>query len=130
MIGISETAANHIKTISDNNGNKIPFLSVKGGGCAGFSYDWQLKEETELDIYSDEIVNLDNGGKLAIDGYSLMYLFGSTIDLKSDMFGTTLEIVNPAAASSCGCGESINFDMDQVEANMNITANNDFKIPE
>lgn len=126
MISISETAANYIKSISENNGNKIPFLSVKGGGCAGFSYDWSLKEESELDVYSDELIDLDNGSRIAVDGYSLMYLVGVKIDLKSDLFGTTLEIVNPAAASSCGCGESINFDMDLVEANMN---NNGFKIP-
>lgn len=127
MINVSETAANHIKTISDNNENKIPFLSIKGGGCAGFSYDWALKEEAELDGHSDELIELSNGAKLAVDGMSLMYLFGSTIDLKSDMFGTTLEIGNPAAQSSCGCGESINFDMDQVEENIN---NGGFRLPE
>jgi hypothetical protein len=36
-----------------------------------------------------------------------------------------LEVVNPSAASSCGCGESINFDMEKVEANQNA-----FKLPE
>jgi Fe-S cluster assembly iron-binding protein IscA len=46
-----------------------------------------------------------------------MYLIGTTLELKKDTFGTTLEIVNPNSASSCGCGESVNFDLDKVEAN-------------
>ena len=130
IINVTPLAAAHLKDISESNDNKIPFLGVKGGGCAGFSYDWQLKTKEELDVYSDEVIELENGLTIAIDGFSVMYIYGSTLELKKDMFGTTLEIVNPAAASSCGCGESINFDMDQIEANMNITANNDFKIPE
>jgi len=26
-----------------------------------------------------------------------------------------LEITSPAASSSCGCGESVNFDMDYID---------------
>ena len=40
------------------------------------------------------------------------------IDLKKDVFGTVLEVQTPSAQSSCGCGESVNFDMDVVESNM------------
>ena len=54
---------------------------------------------------------------MAVDGTSIMYLIGTTLELKKDTFGTTLEIVNPNSASSCGCGESVNFDLDKVEAN-------------
>jgi len=118
MIDITNEAADHLKGISDANDGKLPFLGVKGGGCAGFSYDWQLKTKEELDETADEVVLLYNGAEMVIDGYSMMYLFGSKLDLKQDLFGTTLEIQTPAAQSACGCGESINFDMDMVEANM------------
>lgn len=127
MIEISEKAKEHMKGISESNNNKIVFLGIKGGGCAGFSYKWDLKEESELDEYSDEIIDLQNGSKLAVDGTSLMYLFGSKIDLKQDIFGTMLEITSPSAQSSCGCGESINFDMDKVEINMSKVQ--ELKIP-
>lgn len=125
MITVTEAAADHLKGISDSNDGKLPFLGVKGGGCAGFSYDWQLKTKEELDETADEVVQLYNGAELAIDGYSIMYLFGSVLDLKKDLFGTTLDIQTPAAQSACGCGESVNFDMDMVEANMGS-----FNIPE
>ncbi len=125
MLEITNEAADHLKTISDSNDGKLPFLGVKGGGCAGFSYDWQLKAKEELDETADEVLQLYNGSEIAVDGYSVMYLFGSVLDLKKDLFGTTLDIQTPAAQSSCGCGESINFDMDMVSANMDS-----FNIPD
>jgi iron-sulfur cluster assembly accessory protein len=118
MIDISEKAKEYMKGIADAEPGKVVFLGIKGGGCAGFSYDWSLKTESELDEYSDEVIDLENGTKLAIDGTSLMYLYGSQINLKQDLFGTVLEISSPSAQSSCGCGESINFDMEKVEGNM------------
>jgi iron-sulfur cluster assembly accessory protein len=118
MIDISEKAKEYMKGIADAEPGKVVFLGIKGGGCAGFSYDWSLKAESELDEYSDEVIDLENGTKLAIDGTSLMYLYGSQINLKQDLFGTVLEISSPSAQSSCGCGESINFDMEKVEGNM------------
>jgi iron-sulfur cluster insertion protein len=127
MIDISERAKEHMIGISNANNGKVVFLGIKGGGCAGFSYDWTLKEESELDDYSDEIIELDEEHKLAIDGTSLMYLYGSQINLKQDIFGTILEISAPSAQSSCGCGESINFDMEKVEGNMDLVK--ELKIP-
>lgn len=125
MIEVTNEAADHLKSISDANDGKLPFLGVKGGGCAGFSYDWQLKTKEELDETADEVLQLYNGSEMVIDGYSVMYLFGSVLDLKKDLFGTTLDIQTPAAQSACGCGESVNFDMDMVSANMG-----NFNIPE
>jgi iron-sulfur cluster assembly accessory protein len=128
MINITETAAAHLKGISDANEGKIPMLGVKGGGCAGFSYDWQLIAESDINDMNDEIIELSNGHKIVVDGTSLMYLFGSTIDLKQDLFGTTLDISTPAAQSMCGCGESINFDMEMVEDNMMLSQG--FRFPD
>lgn len=117
MINVTDTAAEHLKSISEANNNKIPCLGLKGGGCAGFSYDWHLKEESELDKKADHVIIMDNGAKMAVDGTSIMYLIGTTLELKRDTFGTTLEIVNPNSQSSCGCGESVNFNMEKIEAN-------------
>tara|TARA_E500000081_G_C6014382_1_gene297209 strand:+ start:365 stop:742 length:378 start_codon:yes stop_codon:yes gene_type:complete len=117
MINVTDSAATHLLRISEDNEGKIPCLGLKGGGCAGFSYDWHLKDESELDKKADHVIMLNNGAKMAVDGSSIMYLIGTTLELKKDTFGTTLEIVNPNSASSCGCGESVNFDLDKVEAN-------------
>ncbi len=117
MINVTETAANHLKGISDSNDGKVPVLGLKGGGRAGFSYVWNLKEEKDLDTKADHVILMDNGYKMAVDSSSIMFLVGTTLELKHDIVGTMLEVVNPSAKSSCGCGESVNFDMDKVSAN-------------
>ena len=117
MMKITEEAANHLKGIVDKNNGQVPVLGLKGGGCAGFSYVWKMKEEAELDAKEDIVIEMVNGYKMAIDSSSIMYLVGTTLELKQDLMGTMLEVVNPSASSSCGCGESINFDMEKVEAN-------------
>tara|TARA_B100001057_G_scaffold487462_1_gene570235 strand:- start:237 stop:602 length:366 start_codon:yes stop_codon:yes gene_type:complete len=114
MITVTENAGKHLKNIQEDQ-NKYICLGVKGGGCAGFSYDWQLSDD---EPENSEAIDLHNGTNLYVDNMSLMYLFGCTVDLKKDVFGTVLEVSTQAAKSSCGCGESINFDMEQVEANM------------
>ena len=51
-------------------------------------------------IYRTEI---DHG---ILDKASLMYLAGMTIEYRKEIFGSFLELKNPNAKSTCGCGES------------------------
>lgn len=125
MINITPEAADHLKRIQDSE-CKYPRLSVAGGGCAGFKYVWELVAAEYINDMIDEEIELSNGGKLVVDGMSMMYLFGTEISLKSGIFGTVLEINSPTAVAGCGCGESVNFDMDAVAANMD----SGFKLPE
>ena len=53
----------------------------------------------------DELFELKNGN-FAIDGAGLLYVAGTTIDFKKEVFGSYMQISNPNATSSCGCGES------------------------
>tara|TARA_R110000765_G_scaffold176275_1_gene281320 strand:+ start:112 stop:360 length:249 start_codon:yes stop_codon:yes gene_type:complete len=69
-------------------------LSVKGGGCAGFQYEWgQTEQEPTI-------------GNLWIDPLAEMFLFGCTIDYVKEIGGAYLKIINPNATANCGCGES------------------------
>ena len=77
-------------------------LSVKGGGCAGFSYQWDAVDSINDD---DEVIELSNGS-FVIDGKGLMFVIGTTIDYKEEVFGSYMDIRNPNVTSSCGCGES------------------------
>lgn len=120
MITVTAEAAGHLRSIAAANEGKLPRLSVAGGGCAGFKYEWDLITKEEIDDMADEVLDLDGGGTLVLDGLSLMYLYGAEIKLNSGLFGTTLEVANPQAQAGCGCGESVNFDMDMVEANMHL----------
>ena len=46
------------------------------------------------------------GGVLYIDGGSVLYLVGSTMDWVEDEFSAGFVFNNPNATGSCGCGES------------------------
>ena len=104
MIQITESAKKHLVNIITTNEKKVK-LGVKGGGCSGFTYDWQLIEEELMD---DEKFPLDDKNNLFVDGMSLLYLACLVIDYNTDLFGSSLKIENPNIKSACGCGESFN----------------------
>lgn len=105
IVTLTDNAKDHMNLMLKEHNKSVVRLSLKGGGCAGFKYDWSLEDSKELD---DEIINLDNGD-FVVDPSSVMYLIGSTIDYKKEVFGSYFDIRNPASTSSCGCGESIGF---------------------
>ena len=83
------------KIISQDQLKKFFRISVKGGGCSGFKYNFS---------FDDKIDNEDVlFGKAVIDNTSLDIISGSTIDFKKEMIGESLVINNPKASSSCGC---------------------------
>ena len=86
------------KIISADQLKKFFRISVKGGGCSGFKYDFSFDNKIE----SEDIIF----GKAIIDKTSLDIISGSTIDFKKEMIGESFVINNPQASSSCGCGLS------------------------
>ena len=80
-------------------------LGLKGGGCAGFKYEWSLEDNVNKE---DEQIKIENG-LFVVDPASVMYLLGTTIDYKKEVFGSYFDIKSPNATSSCGCGESVGF---------------------
>lgn len=108
MIRITDSAEKYLTDLANSEG-MVPRLAIIGGGCSGFQYDWSMVKEEDIDTLQDEVLTLDTGTKLALDGMSLMYLYGSTINYKTSIAGSTLEIENPQATGGCGCGESVSF---------------------
>ena len=102
IVTVTDSAKQHMETVLEKEQKPYVKLSVKGGGCAGFTYQWDAVDEVADD---DEIFELSNG-KFAIDGAGLLYVAGTTIDFKKEVFGSYMDIRNPNATSSCGCGES------------------------
>ena len=86
------------KIITQDQLKKFFRISVKGGGCSGFKYNFSFDNK----IDSNDIVF----GKAIIDKTSLDIISGSTIDFKKEMIGESFVINNPKASSSCGCGLS------------------------
>lgn len=86
------------KIINKDQLKKFFRISVKGGGCSGFKYDFTFDDKTN----SEDLVF----GKAVIDKTSLDIISGSIIDFKKEMIGESFVINNPKASSSCGCGLS------------------------
>lgn len=105
VVFLTDSAKEQMEIMLNDHKKHAVRLALKGGGCAGFKYDWTLEDSAEA---GDEIIDLSNG-KFAIDSMSIMYLIGSTVDYKKEVFGSYFDIKNPASTSSCGCGESIGF---------------------
>ena len=102
IINLTETAKEHLIALSKEHNKKYVRLEVKGGGCAGFKYEWSFDDNKSND---DEFVEYEDF-TLLLDKASLMYLAGKTIEYRIEIFGSFLELKNPNAKSTCGCGES------------------------
>ena len=77
-------------------------IGVMPGGCSGFKYSLNIEERA----LEDDVV-LDVGGvRVFVDGFSMQYLSGVTIDYTSSMQGSGFTFNNPNATGGCGCGSS------------------------
>jgi iron-sulfur cluster assembly accessory protein len=111
---LTEAAKKQIDTICEENDCYAVTLNIKGGGCAGFEYEWgTLASPSELEE-NDHVIKTDNNCTFVIGAHSEMFLIGTEIDYKKDIIGAMFEIKNPNAQSSCGCGVSVNFNMDEL----------------
>ncbi len=98
-IEFTDRAKKQIKKITSENDSKKYFrISVKGGGCSGFKYNFSFVNSVNND---DVLFN-----NAVIDKTSLDIINGSIIDFKVEMIGESFVINNPKASSSCGCGLS------------------------
>jgi iron-sulfur cluster assembly accessory protein len=97
---LSPGAARRVAFIADRQGKPAVLrLSVDGGGCAGFSYKFELGEVEEGDAIAET-----DGVSLVVDEVSLGLLDGSEVDYVEDLGGAAFKVTNPNAASGCGCG--------------------------
>ncbi len=87
-----------LKIIKNDNKKKYFRITVKGGGCSGFKYQFSFDDK----VNSNDLL-LNNA---IIDNHSLKLIEGSVIDFKQEMIGDSFVINNPNADSSCGCGLS------------------------
>ena len=86
------------RIISQDTSKKYFRISVLGGGCSGFKYNFSFDDKVNK---NDNIFD-----KAIIDINSLNIISGSVVDFKKELIGNSFVINNPQASSSCGCGLS------------------------
>ena len=103
QITLTENAARRVAWIAGRQSRPaILRLAVDGGGCAGFTYKFELADGAEDD---DTIAETD-GVRLVVDSMSLELVKGSAVDFVEDLGGAAFKVTNPNAQSGCGCGSS------------------------
>ncbi len=101
---LTDSAARRITKLAALEGNpdQMLRLTVSGGGCSGFQYGFSFDTVTN----EDDHVFAKDTAKLVVDDVSLDLLAGAELDFAEDLMGSYFKVVNPNAASSCGCGTS------------------------
>ena len=97
-LNFTDQALNQINIITKDRDKKFFRITVQGGGCSGFKYNFGFDTKT-----NDDDVVFD---KVIIDRSSLDIISGSVVDFKKEMIGESFVIDNPKATASCGCGLS------------------------
>jgi iron-sulfur cluster insertion protein len=98
-VNITARAANRICEIASSHALRI---SVNGGGCSGFQYDFAIADGPQ----DDDVTFERDGATVLVDSVSIGFIEGSTLDFVDDLIGQSFKIQNPQAKSSCGCGVS------------------------
>ena len=97
-LNFTDQALNQINLITKGDEKKYFRITVQGGGCSGFKYNFGFDSKSNI----DDIIF----GKTVIDKSSLDIISGSVVDFKKEMIGESFVIDNPKATASCGCGLS------------------------
>jgi iron-sulfur cluster assembly accessory protein len=105
MITLSERAVTELKDLmaTQDKLNTALRVWVAGGGCSGLSYGMALDDSDPEE--GDQVFEQD-GVKIYVDGLSLNYMEGSSVDFVEDTLGGGFKVENPNAVSTCGCGSS------------------------
>ena len=102
MITIQEGAHKRLNELRKKHNKKFVRLDVKGGGCAGFNYEWSFADEEQRnDAVIDDVLIVSRDYEL--------YLMGLELDFTYDDFEQMFKFNNPKATSSCGCGTSFSI---------------------
>jgi len=101
-VSITKSAAEKIKDLLTEEGSNMKMrLSISGGGCSGFQYEFTFDKKLAADDLKYE--------NILIDKTSADLLKGSEVDFVSELIGDQFKISNPQSKSSCGCGVSFSI---------------------
>jgi iron-sulfur cluster insertion protein len=102
MLTITENAKNQLDIILSTPHNVPEYVRiiVTGGGCAGFSYRFEVDIQNPEDLVIDRVV---------IDPLSAETLGDAVLDYKNELTGAYFYLDIPRATSRCGCATSFSL---------------------
>jgi iron-sulfur cluster assembly accessory protein len=105
LLSISASAARRLQKVLAGQPSAALRISVKGGGCSGFQYAFDIEKNRA----EDDLVVTRDGASVVVDPVSLEMMRGSELDFVDDLMGQAFKVKNPNAVASCGCGVSFSI---------------------
>ena len=104
MIQLTENAAGKVKELLVEEGRSDIALrvAVQPGGCSGLRYAMYLDDQ----LSDKDVAEEQHGVRIVVDKMSVPYISQATIDFVDSLEASGFTIDNPAAQSSCACGNS------------------------
>ena len=90
-----------LKTQQNNKNLKLR-IQIRGGGCSGFQYRFELTEDSKPDDHRWT----QDGAEFLVDPLSQQMLNGAQLEYFTSPMESGFRLNNPHAKSSCGCGVS------------------------
>ncbi len=103
---LTDSAKQKIASLILDEPDSFLRLSIQGGGCAGFSYNFLMDSNI---IDEEDLVHQEECVKFVIDAISHDLVKGSQIDYTDDLMWSGFIVKNPNAVSKCGCGTSFSI---------------------
>lgn len=105
MIELTERAADRIRELNRElaKDGQLLRIFVEAGGCSGLEYGMSFDNPKP-----DDATLESRGVSFLLDPTSRTYLEGCRVDFDDGLNGKGFEILNPNAATTCGCGRSFN----------------------
>lgn len=105
MITLTPLAAEKVKHSLEKRGHGLGIrIGVKTTGCSGLAYTFEYVDVAP--ITRDQFVYESFQVKVWVDGRSVPYLNGITVDWQKKGLNEGFEFINPNEKDRCGCGES------------------------
>lgn len=102
-IQLTESAAKQIRAQLARRGRGLGLrIGVKKTGCSGWAYTYDYADEVQA---ADQVFEAHDA-KLVVDGESLAFMDGSTVDYVREGLKQAFRVDNPRVDATCGCGES------------------------
>lgn len=98
-VALTDRAARRIgRILGKEEPGTVLRISVSGGGCSGFQYEYNLVKEPPN---ADDLVLAKEGAMVLIDSLSLEFMGGAEIDYADDLIGQSFQrSVIPAMKSA------------------------------
>lgn len=109
MLSLTENAVKKLQQLfatDPSSKGKFFRISVKAGGCSGYEYDMAFDEKRPEDT---EV--MADGVRVLVGLNSAKFLANSKVDYVESLTTAGFKILNPNAKGSCGCGQSVSFDL-------------------